>query len=118
MNCHTAFAAPDPISALPAEVIRKGRFDQVFFVDLIEQRQVEVEETRTNMRTYLEQHPEPLRGDRPDIEKLDIETCATGPMSKKSRGGMRSKLTAAKMAAVIGRECKGQAKELSKNTAL
>lgn len=45
---------------------------QVFFVDLIEQRQAEVEEARTNMRTYLEQHPEPLRGERPDIEQLDI----------------------------------------------
>ncbi len=45
---------------------------QVFFVDLIEQRKAGLDEARSAMRTYLEQHPQPLRGERPDIEKLEV----------------------------------------------
>ena len=45
---------------------------QVFFVDLIEQRKVGLDEARSTMRAYLEQHPQPLRGERPDIEKLEV----------------------------------------------
>ena len=45
---------------------------QVFFVDLIEQRQAELEEARSQMKEFLNQHPEPLRGERPDTENLEI----------------------------------------------
>lgn len=45
---------------------------QLFLVDLIEEHQAQVEEARAAMRAYLEEHPEPLRGNRPDTEELDI----------------------------------------------
>lgn len=38
----------------------------------------------------------------PDIQSFDIDQFASGPMSKKSRGGMKSKLNAAKLASAHG----------------
>lgn len=45
---------------------------QTFFVELIEGHQAALELAREEMRTYLVGHPEPIRGQRPQTEQLDI----------------------------------------------
>lgn len=45
---------------------------QGFFAQQIEQHQKELEEAKEAMRLYLQDHPEPIRGDRPEVEQLEI----------------------------------------------
>ena len=44
-----------------------------FFQDLSETYKVELDSTREELINYLTAHPEPLRGDRPDQETLEID---------------------------------------------
>jgi capsular polysaccharide biosynthesis protein len=44
-----------------------------FFRELIDEYKSEHEEARQALRRYLETHPEPVRGDRPDIEEVEIQ---------------------------------------------
>lgn len=46
---------------------------QQFFKDLIAQYGTELNEARIAMRQYLEQHPEPIRGDRSTEERMEID---------------------------------------------
>lgn len=45
---------------------------QSFFDNLIGEYRTEVETARTELEQYLEAHPEPLRGERPATEQLEI----------------------------------------------
>jgi capsular polysaccharide biosynthesis protein len=45
---------------------------QNFFADLIQSYQADLDTARQNMQAYLDQHPDPVRGDRPSTERLDI----------------------------------------------
>ena len=46
---------------------------QTFFDGLIEVYQAELATARTDMESFLLEHPEPIRGDRPAIEQLQLE---------------------------------------------
>ena len=46
---------------------------QGFFNDLIKNYQAELNVARQAMNTYLIAHPQPLRGDRPELEQLEIK---------------------------------------------
>jgi hypothetical protein len=46
---------------------------QQFFDGLIQKYQDDLTTARNALKTYLDQHPDPARGDRPSIEKMDIE---------------------------------------------
>lgn len=46
---------------------------QAFFADLIETYSADLTAARTEMRTFLDAHPAPTRGDRPANEVLEIE---------------------------------------------
>ena len=50
----------------------EGQVAQEFFVELTEQYLQELEATRDELQAYLESHPEPIRGERPDVEILEI----------------------------------------------
>jgi uncharacterized protein involved in exopolysaccharide biosynthesis len=45
---------------------------QNFFANLIESYQADLDAARQRMQTYLDEHPDPVRGDRPSSERLDI----------------------------------------------
>ncbi len=47
---------------------------QVFFQNLIQGYQADVVTAQTALRSYLEAHPRPATGDRPDTETFDIQT--------------------------------------------
>jgi uncharacterized protein involved in exopolysaccharide biosynthesis len=44
-----------------------------FFSNLIDQYNKDVQTASTNLRTYLLQHPEPTRGERPYVEQFEID---------------------------------------------
>ncbi|MBP8059079.1 MAG: lipopolysaccharide biosynthesis protein [Chloroflexi bacterium] len=44
-----------------------------FFDSLIEVYDSDLEVARSELRVYLENHPEPIRGDRPEIELMEID---------------------------------------------
>jgi capsular polysaccharide biosynthesis protein len=44
-----------------------------FFQDLLDTYKTNLETAREDLRNYLIAHPEPVRGDRPDLEILEIE---------------------------------------------
>lgn len=46
---------------------------QAFFADLIKTYEADLETARQQMQSYLEDHPAPLRGDRPPAELIEIE---------------------------------------------
>ncbi len=46
---------------------------QVFFEDLIDQYETDVEAVRGELESYLLDNPAPLRGDRPETETLEID---------------------------------------------
>ena len=50
---------------------------QEFFTSLIDVYQVELTKARSAMEDFLLEHPEPLRGNRPAIEQLQIERLQT-----------------------------------------
>lgn len=43
-----------------------------FFASKVQTYKVDLDAATATMRQYLETHPEPLRGERPELEKLDI----------------------------------------------
>ncbi len=46
---------------------------QQFFAEMIPAYQEELEQTREDLRLYLEQYPVPIRGERPEDEALEVE---------------------------------------------
>ncbi len=83
-------ATANRIELLPAEMIRKGRFDEVFFVDLpTEEEQIEIFKIHLKRRGL---DPEPLR-----VEQLmqftagwagsEIEQCVVSAITKAKLGG-------------------------------
>ncbi len=46
---------------------------QAFFADLIKAYEVDLDTARQQMQSYLEDHPAPLRGDRPPAEQIEID---------------------------------------------
>jgi len=46
---------------------------QGFFNDLIKNYQADLDAARQAMKTYLDAHPQSIRGDRPDVEQLEIK---------------------------------------------
>lgn len=46
---------------------------QLFFSSIIQQYNEDVDRIHNELQTYLEAHPEPVRGDRPDLEQLEID---------------------------------------------
>ncbi len=57
--------------------INLDRIDSItagkFFQDLIKEYRSDVENAQLALRNYLELHPQPLRGDRPDLQQMDIQ---------------------------------------------
>ncbi len=45
-----------------------------FFTDLINSYRSDLDKARAAMTKYLEAHPDPLRGDRPPVEKMEISS--------------------------------------------
>ena len=46
---------------------------QMFFADLINTYQAELDVARSELRQYLEANPEPVRGSRPEVEVMEIK---------------------------------------------
>jgi capsular polysaccharide biosynthesis protein len=46
---------------------------QTYFSNLVDQYTQEVNTARSALQTYLEAHPDPVRGDRPSLEQLEID---------------------------------------------
>jgi capsular polysaccharide biosynthesis protein len=46
---------------------------QGFFNDLIKGYKSDLDTARLAMKTYIEAHPQPLRGDRPELEQIEIK---------------------------------------------
>lgn len=44
-----------------------------FMDELVVNYGAELEQARENLRIYLEDHPEPLRGDRPEVQQLEVD---------------------------------------------
>jgi capsular polysaccharide biosynthesis protein len=57
--------------------INLDRIDSVtaetFLQELIKEYRIDVKEAQQALRSYLYAHPEPVRGDRPDLELLEIQ---------------------------------------------
>ena len=51
---------------------------QSFFVELVQEYEQELSNARNNMKTYLRDHPEPIRGERPGDEALEIQHLQNG----------------------------------------
>lgn len=47
---------------------------QVFFKDLITNYQAELDVARQAMKTYINEHPLPIRGERPELEQMDMKS--------------------------------------------
>jgi capsular polysaccharide biosynthesis protein len=48
-----------------------------FFSELTMQYEIELEQARDDLRAYLETHPEPVRGSRPQTEQLEIDRLSS-----------------------------------------
>lgn len=46
---------------------------QVFFSNLVQSYRADLEKAQQDQQTYLEQHPDPVRGDRPTTEQVQIQ---------------------------------------------
>lgn len=46
---------------------------RAFFVELTQQYKDDLEATRHELQEYMLSHPQPVRGDRPEVEQLEIE---------------------------------------------
>lgn len=46
---------------------------QSFFADLVQEYEQDLSNARNDMKTYLRDHPEPIRGERPGDESLEIQ---------------------------------------------
>jgi capsular polysaccharide biosynthesis protein len=46
---------------------------QSFFGDLVAPYQAQLDTARRNLQTYIEANPVPVRGDRPELERIEIE---------------------------------------------
>ncbi|MCB9431294.1 MAG: lipopolysaccharide biosynthesis protein [Ardenticatenaceae bacterium] len=46
---------------------------QLFFSSIIQQYSEDVDRIHNELQAYLQAHPEPVRGDRPDLEQLEID---------------------------------------------
>lgn len=51
----------------------EGEAAQVFFADLIKTYESDLEIARENLKSYLLANPPPLRGNRPELEQLEID---------------------------------------------
>jgi uncharacterized protein involved in exopolysaccharide biosynthesis len=58
---------------------------QSFFESLIQPYQDEVDKARTNLVAFLTEHPEPVRGDRPPAESLEVERLQTAVQRAEDR---------------------------------
>lgn len=52
---------------------QESQVAQTFFSSLIEQYEKDVEQAHANQQAYLLEHPDPVKGERPSTEKLEIE---------------------------------------------
>ena len=69
------------INANRAEIVSAHEF----FSDLLDQYDSELEIARRDLKNYLATHPEPARGNRPDIEVLDLSRLQSDLESADSR---------------------------------
>lgn len=51
---------------------------QAFFIDLVQKYEQDLTNARNILKTYLQDHPEPIRGERPGEERLEIEHLQNG----------------------------------------
>jgi hypothetical protein len=72
---------------------------QTFFENLSQNYQVDLETTQQNLQAYLDDHPDPERGDRPTAEKMQIDQlqAAVNDANKRLADSL-DKLNSAKLA--------------------